>query len=61
MSEELLAPAEVSGQTKIPEATLAQWRWQGLGPKYLKLGAHVRYRRRDLESWLSENERGGAA
>ncbi len=36
----------------IPEKTLANWRSQGKGPKYLKVGRHVRYRMPDLDAWL---------
>jgi hypothetical protein len=32
----------------------------GIGPKYLKVGATVRYRARDIEKWLEAQEREGA-
>jgi predicted DNA-binding transcriptional regulator AlpA len=32
-------------------------RWQGKGPKFLKLGRNVRYRATDVEDWLRANER----
>jgi hypothetical protein len=37
--------------------TLEQWRWQGKGPKYLKIGAKVVYRLEDVESFESESLR----
>lgn len=53
MSDELLPPSEVSAETGVPEATLAQWRYLGEnGPPFLKLGGRVRYRRSDLDAWL---------
>ena len=36
----------------IPPHTLEQWRSQGKGPKYIKVGRHVRYRWSDVQAWL---------
>jgi len=36
-------------------ATLAVWRCQGRGPVYTKGGGNIRYRRYDLENWMSLN------
>jgi len=36
--------------------TLAQWRWQGVGPAFVKVGRLVRYRRSDVDAWLAANE-----
>jgi predicted site-specific integrase-resolvase len=49
--------AEVLGR---PPRTLRQWRYLGVGPKYLKVGATVRYRARDIEKWLEAQEREAA-
>jgi hypothetical protein len=39
----------------IPVGTLRQWRYLGLGPPFVKVGAkHVRYRRSDLDRWLAD-------
>ena len=35
----------------ISERTLEQWRWQGKGPRYLKIGARVVYRLADVEAY----------
>jgi hypothetical protein len=37
--------------------TLEQWRWQGKGPTYLKIGAKVVYRLDDIEVFESESLR----
>jgi hypothetical protein len=50
--------AEVFGK---PPRTLRQWRYLGIGPKYLKVGATVRYRARDVEAWLEAQEQEPAA
>jgi hypothetical protein len=35
----------------ISPRTLEQWRWQGNGPLYLKIGGRVVYRLSDIESF----------
>ncbi|QTP55429.1 helix-turn-helix domain-containing protein [Billgrantia sulfidoxydans] len=32
-------------------------RWAGEGPRFIKLGRHVRYRADDVLEWLEENAR----
>lgn len=41
----------------IPVKTLVQWRYKGTGPKYVRVGKHVRYRWSDVEAWLAAQER----
>lgn len=50
----LLSPKETAEFLGIPSGTLAQWRSQRRGPPYIKLEERlVRYRRSDLEGYLS--------
>lgn len=57
--DEKLTPAELGAEIKRPEKTLAQWRYLGRGPRYLKLeGGHIRYRRSDVDAWLASCEQG---
>ena len=35
----------------ISPRTLEQWRWQGRGPRYLKIGGRVVYALDDLQAW----------
>ena len=37
--------------------TLENWRQQGKGPKYLKIGRSVVYLESDLEAWLQSQRR----
>ncbi|MEM7399763.1 MAG: helix-turn-helix domain-containing protein [Pseudomonadota bacterium] len=37
--------------------TLEQWRWRGVGPRYLKLGGRVVYRLEDLEAFEADSLR----
>ncbi|GFO60967.1 hypothetical protein GMST_32920 [Geomonas silvestris] len=42
---------EVAERFHLKETTLERWRWQGQGPKFVKLGRTVRYRDEDLEEY----------
>lgn len=42
---------------QLPEASVRMWRYRGGGPKWHRIGKHVRYRRCDVEAWLAERER----
>ncbi len=48
----LMSPTEVSEYLGIPRGTLANWRYQGRGPLFIRMGRHVRYRAGDLEDWI---------
>lgn len=37
-------------QTSVP--TLARWAGEGKGPKFVRLGGAVRYRREDVLAWI---------
>lgn len=39
----------------ISLGTLTNWRSNGTGPKYLKLGGRILYRRVDVEAWEAAN------
>ena len=50
--ESLLTPVDVAKELGIPTSTLANWRYQGLGPRYLHIGRHVRYLVEDVDDWI---------
>lgn len=54
-SKPLARPLEVAEHLGVPQKTLAQWRWLGTGPRWSKVGRHVRYRWEDIEAWIDEN------
>lgn len=56
--EGLASAAVLAEHLGVPEATLAQWRWSGVGPRYVKIGRHVRYRWSDVHRWLEANTHG---
>jgi len=48
----LLNEHEVAAFLNISVASVRRWRWLRKGPKFVKIGSAVRYRRRDVEAWL---------
>jgi excisionase family DNA binding protein len=55
IDKDLLTPAELANVVGLSVHTLSYWRWNGkLGPKSIKLGERVFYRRGDVEGWLAE-------
>jgi hypothetical protein len=53
MANPLLTPAEAGEQLGLTAASLAQLRYTGGGPCFIKLTAKaVRYRQSDLDSWI---------
>lgn len=51
-NDEMLTPEELAAETKVPVRTLYAWRYQGTGPRSIKVGRHLRYRRSDIDAWL---------
>lgn len=55
---DLMTPHEVAAELRITTKSLANMRFAGRGPVYLKAGHVVRYRRADVLAWLlAETER----
>jgi hypothetical protein len=59
--ERLLTEQDVAEVLGKPPRTSRQWRYLGTGPRYIKVGLSVRYRPRDVERWIEEQERGTEA
>ena len=45
----------LAGRWLVSQRTLEQWRWQGRGPRYLKIGGRVVYRQQDIEAFEVAN------
>ncbi len=58
---EYLTPAQLAELFQVPESTLQEWRYRGTGPKYAKVGKHVRYRRTEVDRWLAQQEQAAGA
>lgn len=58
---EVLTAIQAAEYLQVPAETLRRWRSLGTGPRYAKVGKHVRYRRSALDAWLQERENAGRA
>ena len=52
-----VSPDEAAKRLGVTRETLANWRWRGDGPRYLRVGRRVRYRLGDLAEYLDEQTR----
>jgi hypothetical protein len=50
-----LTPINLADRWQIPTRTLGQWRYEGRGPAYVKIGGAVRYRLTDVEAYEDEH------
>lgn len=53
----LLTDREASQYLSISKSWLRQSRIKGIGPNFIKIGRSVRYRIKDLESWVEQQVR----
>ena len=51
-NETLYLPTDPEIQRLGSYSTLASWRSEGRGPRYVKIGGRVMYRGRDLNEWI---------
>jgi len=56
-----LTEKDVAEQIKVSLASLRRWRLLQRGPRFIKVGALVRYRPEDLEQWMAALPTGGTA
>lgn len=56
-----LSPAELVDRWRgqIAEHTLANWRSEGRGPDYMRIGGRVLYPMAAVEAWEESNKKGG--
>ncbi len=59
MLDALLNESEVAQRLRVSVACVRRWRLERRGPKFIKLGALVRYRPEDIEQWLASCPAGG--
>jgi len=57
--ESLLNEHDVARITGMSTASVRRWRLFSTGPKYVKIGAAVRYRLEDVSAWLESRPTGG--
>jgi hypothetical protein len=47
-----LRTQDAAAYLNIQPATLCQWRWNGRGPLFCRIGRNVRYRQKDLDDFM---------
>jgi predicted DNA-binding transcriptional regulator AlpA len=52
LQDTLLNEQDVARITGLSVASVRRWRLLRQGPRYLKIGASVRYTRKDITAWL---------
>jgi excisionase family DNA binding protein len=52
-NNKLMPTAEAADYLKMARSTLAKARLHGTGPRFIKIGRAVRYRRADLDAWIN--------
>ena len=57
---DFLTEKDVAKQISVSLASLRRWRLLNCGPRFVKVGALVRYRPEDLKLWMDSLPAGGA-
>ncbi|WP_432064154.1 helix-turn-helix transcriptional regulator [Streptomyces sp. C10-9-1] len=65
MTDGLLTPKQVQAEYGFSPQLLANYRWQGMGPAYIKTtpgrAGRIKYRRSAIEAWLNARTVSGGA
>ena len=57
MPEVLIKESEAAERFGLQVSTLRRWRWAGCGPRFVKIGAAVRYDPADLDAFIEAGRR----
>lgn len=57
MSDALIPHTVIADQLGLTVGSLAQMRYLGTGPRYVKVGRQIRYRQSDIDEWIEANVR----
>jgi predicted DNA-binding transcriptional regulator AlpA len=55
LTSDIATPPEVAKALRTTEASLAQMRYKGTGPNFVKVGRRVLYRWSDVEKWIASS------
>jgi excisionase family DNA binding protein len=58
---ELVDESRLAARLGVSRATLQSWRYTGRGPRYIKIGRLIRYRKADVDAYLRAQTRGTVA
>lgn len=56
MDEKLLNTKELAAYLGVVPSTIVQYRADGTGPDYIKIGQLVRYKIADVEKWIESKK-----
>lgn len=59
--ETLLTTREAAPRVGVVAGTLANWRTQGTGPKFIKAGGRIAYDPADIEAWKATRRVGSTS
>jgi excisionase family DNA binding protein len=45
---------EIAAEFQIPLRTLYRWRGEGIGPRAIRVGRHLRYARDEVDRWATQ-------
>ncbi len=55
MEDDLLPVKELAAEVGVSPATVYEWRTRGEGPRAIKVGGQLRFRRSEINRWLEAN------
>lgn len=55
--KELIDPKKLATLLCMSEATLRKWRWEGKGPRFIKVGRKVAYKSEDIDAFINAQSR----
>lgn len=53
----LIKPEDAASRLCLSSATLRKWRWEGKGPRFIKVGRKVAYRESDVTAFIDAQTR----
>lgn len=53
-----LTPGDLAARLGVPLTTIYDWNSKDVGPRYMRIGRHVRYRLVDVLEWEQGREKG---
>ena len=52
----LMTVNQLSEYLQVPVQTIYAWRHEGVGPRTLRAGRALRFRKADIDQWLEERD-----
>lgn len=55
-TSKFLTMQQLADELQVPVKTIYDWRYRRIGPPSVKVGRSIRFRRTDVERWLTEHK-----